>query len=222
MRSKIAQSNWCRPMARITMALALTAACALPAAADQWNKRTTITFSAPVEIPGKVLPAGTYTFRILDVTADRDVVQVMNKNQNHLDATIMAIPDYRVKTPTKTIVQFEERPAHTPEAVKAWFYPGDNYGVQFVYPHDQAVKIAQRTHQNVLAMRNEMAKNITAPSKSKSDPSVRELETTEVTGVSPSGQTIDVSSVIVRQEGQGQSAATRNQKNQSGQADRSR
>ena len=32
--------------------------------ADQWDKQTLVTFSNPVEVPGRVLPAGTYVFKI--------------------------------------------------------------------------------------------------------------------------------------------------------------
>jgi hypothetical protein len=164
-------------------------------AADEFNKKTVVTFSAPVELPGKVLPPGTYVFRILDTASDRHIVQVFDKDEKHLYATVVGIPDYRMTTPEKPVISFEERPSNTPEALKEWFYPGDNYGVQFVYPQDRAKAIAKRTNQNVLAMRNEMSNNISAPSKSASDSSVQELKKTDVTAVDPSGQKTDVSTV---------------------------
>ena len=34
------------------------------AKADEWNKRTVMTFSQPVELPGIVLPAGTYAITV--------------------------------------------------------------------------------------------------------------------------------------------------------------
>ena len=52
------------------------------AQADTWNRKTEITFSEPVEIPGVhlagwgVLPAGTYVFKILDSQSDRHIVQI--------------------------------------------------------------------------------------------------------------------------------------------------
>ena len=50
----------------VTLALgALTAGGPSRAGADQLDKRTYMTFSQPVSIPGKVLPAGTYTFRVV-------------------------------------------------------------------------------------------------------------------------------------------------------------
>ena len=124
---------------------------AIPAVADQWDKKTTMTFSAPVEIPGVVLPAGTYVFRLAESNSNRHIVQVFNEEQDHIYAPILAIPNYRLKPTGETIVQFEERAANTPPAVKAWFYPADNFGQEFVYPKARAVELAQAAHEPVLA-----------------------------------------------------------------------
>jgi len=110
---------------------------------------------------------------------------------------MLAIPDYRLKPADKPVIRFEERPSGTPEAIKAWFYPGDQYGQQFVYPHDRAVELAKRTNQKVLSMRNDVAKNITTQAKSASDPSIQEMQKTEVTGVDPSGDEVELNIVIL-------------------------
>ena len=164
--------------------------------ADEWNKKTIVTFNAPVEIPGKVLLPGTYVFKLLDSASNRNIVQIFDKDEKKLYATILALPDYRLKPADKPIIQFEERASNSPEAIKAWFYPGDDYGQEFVYPHDRAVALAKRTNQNVLSMRNEMTKNITTSAKSASDASVQELRNTEVTGVNPSGDPVELEIVI--------------------------
>lgn len=166
------------------------------AAADVADKKTIVTFNAPVEVPGKVLPPGTYVFKLMDIVGPRDVVQVFDKDQKHLYATILAVPDYRMKPAEKPIIAFEERPSGSPEAIKAWFYPGDNYGAEFVYPHKRAMELAKRTNQNVLSMRDEMTSNMAAPNKSASDSSVKELENTEVTGSNPSGGRVDLVVVV--------------------------
>lgn len=101
--------------------------------ADEWNKRTVFTFNEPVEIPGQVLPAGTYVFKLLDDSSDRAVVQIFNEDETHLITTVMAIPDYRVKPSGDTVIRLAERPAGSPQAVETWFYPGDNSGREFVY-----------------------------------------------------------------------------------------
>src|SRR5271167_4642707 len=89
------------------------------AMADDWDQKTTFTFSGPVEIPGQVLPAGTYVFKLADSSSDRNIVQVFNRDENHLYGTFLAIPDYRLQPADKTIITtFEERPAGSPEAVK--------------------------------------------------------------------------------------------------------
>jgi hypothetical protein len=103
------------------------------ARADQWDKTTVVTFSNPVEVPGKVLPAGTYVFKIAN-TQNRRVVQIFTQNQRQILATIEALPDYRVQATDKPQISFEERPSGQPEALRSWFYPGENYGVHFVYP----------------------------------------------------------------------------------------
>ena len=81
-------------------------------------------------------------------------------------------------------------------AVKAWFYPYDSYGEEFVYPRKQAAAIAKRTNQNVLAMRDDMTKNIAAPSKTAGDASVQELKKTDVAGVNPAGDPVELIVVI--------------------------
>jgi hypothetical protein len=67
------------------------------AKADDWDQKTTFTFSGPVEIPGQVLSAGTYVFKLADSASDRNIVQVFNKDQNHYCGTFLTIPDYRLK-----------------------------------------------------------------------------------------------------------------------------
>jgi hypothetical protein len=123
----------------------------VPATATQWDKVTTVTFSQPVELPNVVLQPGTYVFRLFDSPADRHVVQVFNADQTKLYTTILAIPNYRLKPTEKSVMPFEERPIGMPEAMHAWFYPGDNFGQEFVYPKARAAEIAKATQEPVLA-----------------------------------------------------------------------
>ncbi len=116
------------------------------AQADDWDKQTVLTFNEPVEVPGKVLPAGTYVFRLADSQSDRNVVRVFTEDQKQLLATIMAIPAYRIEPTDKTIVAFDERPPGSPEALHKWFYPGDTYGLEFVYPTSET-QLAARSEQ---------------------------------------------------------------------------
>jgi len=124
---------------------------ALAAQAQTFNKRTKITFSQPVAVPGKVLTAGTYTFTILDSFANRNIVQIWNADKTQLITTILAIPNYRLEPTEKTVIEFRERPAGRAQAVKAWFYPGHSYGIEFVYPKEEAVQLAQAEQEPVPA-----------------------------------------------------------------------
>jgi len=122
------------------------------AAADEWDKKTIITTNEPMEVPGAVLPAGTYVFKLVNTTdADRHTVIIQNERENHTFATILAIPNYRLQPKDKTTITFWETPAGEPKAVRAWFYPGDNFGQEFAYKRDRATQITQTTHEEVPA-----------------------------------------------------------------------
>lgn len=102
------------------------------AKADEWDKKTLVTFDQPVEIPGMVLAAGTYVFRRASST-DPNVIQISGKDEKHVYATLLTIPDYRMNPADKTVMTFEERANGSPRAIKSWFYPGDTAGEEFVY-----------------------------------------------------------------------------------------
>jgi len=134
--------------------------------ADDHDKQTKFTFSGPVEIPGfprtMVLPAGTYVFKLANSTSNRNIVQVFNEDQTHIFATVLAISDYHTTPSDKTIITFGERPAGTPETIKEWFYPGDTFGEEFVYPKYRAVELAQQTGQPVPSTSEGTAQNTEA------------------------------------------------------------
>jgi len=121
------------------------------ARADAWNKRTVITFNQPVELPGVVLPAGTYVFKLADLPGTRNVVQVFNARENELYATILAITDIHLVPHEKPYIGFEERRADLPQAIHEWFYPGYTFGLEFVYPKVRAQELARETGKPVLA-----------------------------------------------------------------------
>ncbi len=106
---------------------------ALGAKADEWNKKTTVTFTDSVEIPGQVLPPGTYVFKLATSPSHRHIVQIWNEDETQILATVLTVPDYRVDAPDKTVIELEERPGNSPMALHSWFYPGDNSGQTFLY-----------------------------------------------------------------------------------------
>ena len=139
----------------ICCAAALTAVIAPGARADEWNKKTILTFSGPVQIPGATLPAGSYVFKLADIPGNRHVVQVFDKDEKKIYTTMLAVPNQRLEPSDKPIVLFSERASGSPQAVKVWYYPGETIGNEFVYPKSQAMKIAKESHTRVLAMNND-------------------------------------------------------------------
>lgn len=97
---------------------------------------------------------------MLDSQSNCHIVQIFNKDESHLYATILAIPSYRLQTTDKTVITFAERAAGQAQAVRAWFYPGDNLGQEFVYPKQRAVELAKTTNQPVFYIPDEVASNI--------------------------------------------------------------
>lgn len=167
--------------------------------ADERNKKTKVTFSQSVEIPGPgihLLPAGTYIFKLFDSASDRHIVQIFNEDESELLATILAIPNYRLQSTDKTVMTFSERAANTPEALRAWFYPGNNWGEEFVYPRLRAVELAKIVHQPVLAMPNELAPITQQPVKSVSEEPVVALKSAPVKAIEPSGAEVEVTPFV--------------------------
>lgn len=180
----------------------LVAMAAPVAQADAWNRKTVFTFSSPVEIPGVhlagwgVLPAGTYVFKILDSQSDRHIVQIFNKEETTIYATILAIPNFRLKATDKTVMTFRERPAGQPEALRAWFYPGRNWGEEFVYPKAKALEIAKATNKPVLFTPAELPMEVSEPVKTADAPVVVELKKAPIMAITPAGEEIQLAQVV--------------------------
>jgi hypothetical protein len=114
------------------------------AQASDFDKLTYVTFSGPVEIPGVALAAGTYIFKLADPETGHRVVQVLSKDGKTVYATFFSLTETRPAPAGETIVTFHEggTAAGSPEAIKAWFYPGETTGFEFVYPREQPKKAA--------------------------------------------------------------------------------
>jgi len=165
---------------RVLFGAAILAVCLAPAAhADEWTKLTYFTFSAPVEVPGMVLPAGSYKFELADPDSTRRVVRISEKEGGKIHGIFLSIPDQKLEPSDKPLVMFREMPAGAPEAVKAWFYPGETTGYEFVYPHDQALKIAKVTHTTVLTAKGEVTGTTLASDTTRIDENDRVLSADE-------------------------------------------
>jgi len=143
-------------------AAAVSIAIAPGARADEWNKKTILTFSGPVQIPGATLPAGSYVFKLADIAGNRHVVQVFDKDEKKIYTTLLAVPNQRAEPADKPIILFSERATGSPQAVKVWYYPGESIGNEFVYPKTQAMRIAKETHSRVLATNDDTRSSNTA------------------------------------------------------------
>jgi hypothetical protein len=152
--------------------------------ADEYNKKTVMTFSQPVEIPGQILPAGTYTLKLADSLSDRHIVQIWNADGTALIATVLAINNYRLQPTGVTVVKFAERPGDDPEALKAWFYPGDNFGQEFVYPKPRAIQLAAASNEPVPALAVEATDLKEVPIVAET-PEQKEVPVTEVIETAP-------------------------------------
>jgi len=179
------------------LALTLLGATLAPGArADEWNKKTVMTFSQAVEIPGQILPAGTYTFVLLDSPSDRHIVQIFDADGSHLITTVLAINNYRLKPTGDTVVKFAERSGDNPEALKGWFYPGDNFGQEFVYPKQRAIELALLAKEPVPALAADSTDLKLAPIVAVT-PERKEVPVAEVIPVTPPAAQVSTPVAVV-------------------------
>jgi hypothetical protein len=196
----------------LTVGFSISALCTLfsaTASAQLSDKKTMITFATPVEIPdagAQVLPAGTYVFKLVDSKTDRNIVQILSKDESHVFATILAIPNYRLRATDKTVMTFAERAAGQPQALRAWFYPGERTGQEFVYPKTKAAELAKVANLPVPYIPDEVAVKIVAapiapkapisPAKAAAEPVVITLREAPVLVIKPTGEVVQIAEVF--------------------------
>src|SRR5689334_19552760 len=173
-------------MRRLTIACSaalLAVGLAGTAHADEWNKLTYLTFSGPVQLPGITLPAGTYRFELADPDSSRRIIRVSDKDGSKNYGMFLSISDEKLEPSDNPVVMFKETPAGAPQAVQAWFYPGERHGYEFAYPHDQALKIAKATHGSVLAVKD-------TPKASTDDERVASMKSAETSRIDENGRPV--------------------------------
>ena len=141
-------------------------------AADQWDKKTIITIEEPMQLPNAMLQPGTYVLRLHDSLANRHVVQVFDKDEEHIVTTILAIPNLRLHPTGKSVFAFWEVPAGKPKALRAWFYPGDNFGQEFAYPKEQAVQITAANSGETVPINDAKPEELSATETAEPAPAV--------------------------------------------------
>jgi hypothetical protein len=157
--------------------------------ADTFDKKTVITFSNSFEVPGvdaQILPAGTYVFKVFESFGDRNIVQIFNADETHLFTTILAINNFRLKPTEKTVMTFKERGEGQPEAIKAWFYPDNAFGQEFVYSKKRALELAKIVNEPVLAM----------PIETNTVPPAEVLKSIKLEAIKPTGEEVPVTAVV--------------------------
>jgi hypothetical protein len=143
----------------VGMIIAFTLLFELAAHADESDQATTITFNQPIQIPGQVLPAGTYSLKLLNNNSDRNVVQIFNSDQTHLYATLQTIATERREPTGDTVITLAEHGGGKPDALLKWFYPGLDTGHEFVHSGQQEKQLAQDTQQTIVANQPTNAKS---------------------------------------------------------------
>jgi Protein of unknown function (DUF2911) len=136
----------------VGLIIALSLFFGLAAHADEADESTTITFSQPIQIPGRVLPAGTYVFKLAG-TDDLNAVQVFNADRTVLYASLQTIATDRPEPTDHTVVALAEQGAGQPDVLLKWFYPGRETGKEFLYPQQKEKELAQDKQQTVMATR---------------------------------------------------------------------
>ena len=120
------------------------------AEAQPADYRTYFTFSAPVTLPGLTLPAGKYIFRLADPDGSRKVINVLSGDGRRSLAMLLSIPNQAAKPPQDAEIRFMETDAQVPPPIKTWWYAGKAIGFEFIYPRDQALRLAKSTKDPIL------------------------------------------------------------------------
>lgn len=162
----------------VASCLGLLATAFVPARADEWNKKTVLTVNEPVALPTTVLQPGKYVMKLMESQQNRHIVQVFDEGEQKLITTILAIPNQRLEPADDTSFSYWETTGDQPRALRSWFYPGDNFGHEFAYPKDAAMRLAQATNQNVPAIMTDNPNDVASA---------------EVRTMTPSGQPQDMS-----------------------------
>jgi LPXTG-motif cell wall-anchored protein len=141
--------------------------------AAELDKKTTITTQEAMQLPNTMLQPGTYVIKLADSDSNRHIVQFFDKDEKHLITTILAIPNERVRPTGKSVFAFWEVPAGQPKALRAWFYPGDNFGQEFAYPKLEADRISASNN------------NTEVPIKEDDSAAASKTETASITTAEP-------------------------------------
>ena len=123
----------------------------LAAHADESDQATAVTFNQPVQVPGQLLPAGTYVLKLANPDSVQNVVQIFNPDQTHLYATLETIPTDRQDPTGHTVITLAEQGAGKPDVLLKWFYPGNLTGNEFLYSDHREKELAHAEQRTIVA-----------------------------------------------------------------------
>ena len=138
-----------------------------PLLSDDHDKKTEVTITEPLQVPGgTVLAPGTYMFILNNSASNRNIVEIKSQDGKHLYALILAQRATRVDRSSKTVLTFYEMPSGAPPALRQWFWPGDADGQEFLYRHSEVAAIGRASHRQVPEASDEEYSNLKAPDES--------------------------------------------------------
>jgi hypothetical protein len=127
------------------------------------TRDTYFTFSQPVMVPNQTLPAGKYLFRVTGT--GRNIVEIYSSDKSKLIQRVMAVQAARSDSPERAEIRLIESSSNSPVAVGTWWYPSQRQGWEFIYPREQAMKLAKTARQPILTT----AANVPAENVGSSD-----------------------------------------------------
>ena len=99
--------------------------------ADDSNKETRITLNQPLQVQSMLLAPGQYVFKLTEPDAAHGVVSIYSADGARLEGIIMGWSAYRTDAGDKRLFTISQPEGNQPAKLQTWFYPGDNFGVEF-------------------------------------------------------------------------------------------
>ncbi|MEI9976761.1 MAG: hypothetical protein WDO73_34710 [Ignavibacteriota bacterium] len=169
-----------------------------PAAkADEWDQKTTFTFSGPVEIPGQVLSPGTYVFKLADSQADRNIVQVFDKSQRHLYGTFLRHPGSAATTVRKADHYVRRKSGGFAGSDQGVVLPGRYVWSPVRVSEAQSGSIGQGQHAPVPSMPSELAENTTKPATTMNEPHVVAMRQAPLKAQKPTEEEVEIAEIFI-------------------------
>jgi hypothetical protein len=114
--------------------------------ADDSVKQATVTIQSSEQVPGSVLPAGTYVFKQTGMQSGWAIVQIYSKDGSALVTTILAYPNAQVLSNGQNFVVYPVTGSGSVPAMEGIVFAGDSTVQQFAYPEATADQIGAANH----------------------------------------------------------------------------